>query len=142
MKSTMKLVTMACAMTSAVMLSSCTSPSGADAVQSYDFDSIKPDPAVAALVPPENRDSLRVAMELHYSPAEYLDEANQPAGYEVDVVKALARVMGVTNLEIIDEDFDAIIPRVNDGTYDVGMASITINKHRLYQANLIAYIQA
>lgn len=142
MKSTMKLVTMACAMTSAVMLSSCTSPSGADAVQSYDFDSIKPDPAVAALVPPENRDSLRVAMELHYSPAEYLDEANQPAGYEVDVVKALARLMGISQVQFVDEDFDSIIPKVNDGSDDLGMAALTLNKERMDQANMVAYVEA
>ena len=125
-----------------VALTACGGQTNSAGVTSYNLDAIKSDPEIVAMVPQANRDTLRVAMDIPYSPAMFLDDQNQPIGYEVDVVKALARVMGVTNLEIIDEDFDAIIPLVNDGTYDVGMASITINKHRLYQANLVAYIQA
>lgn len=112
------------------------------AVKSYDFKSVKTDPDIAAMVPQANRDKLKIAMDIPYSPAEFFDENNEPIGYEVDVVKALAQLMGVADVEIVEEDFDAILPKVNDGTYDMGVASLTLNKERMKQVNLISYIQA
>ena len=142
MKFTMRLVGAACVAMTAVALSSCALAGKPGAMQSYDFNSIKPDPVIAAMVPQANRDTLRVAMELHYSPAEFLDDANQPVGYEVDVLKALAKVMGIKEVQFIDEDFDSIIPKVNEGTDDLGMAALTLNKERLRQGNMVSYVEA
>lgn len=126
----------------AATLASCSGSTSSAGVKSYNFDSIKPDAEIAAMVPQANRDTLRVAMDIPYSPAEFFDSNNQPIGYEVDVLKALSKLMGVSELKISDEDFDAIIPKVNDGTYDVGVASMTVNKSRMAQTNMVAYIQA
>ncbi|MDY6077558.1 transporter substrate-binding domain-containing protein [Mobiluncus sp.] len=123
-------------------LASCSGSTSSAEVKSYNFDSIKPDSEIAAMLPQANRDTLRVAMDIPYSPAEFFDSNNQPVGYEVDVLKALSKLMGVSELKISDEDFDAIIPKVNDGTYDIGMASMTVNKSRMAQTNMVAYIQA
>lgn len=125
----------------AATLSSCSGSNSSAGVKSYNFDSIKPDAEIVAMVPQANRDTLRVAMDIPYSPAEFFDSNNQPIGYEVDVLKALSKLMGVSELKISDEDFDAIIPKVNDGTYDIGMASMTLNKTRMDQTNMVAYIQ-
>lgn len=126
----------------AATLASCSGSTSSAGVKSYNFDSIKPDSEIAAMLPQANRDTLRVAMDIPYSPAEFFDSNNQPVGYEVDVLKALSKLMGVSELKISDEDFDAIIPKVNDGTYDIGMASMTVNKSRMAQTNMVAYIQA
>lgn len=126
----------------AATLASCSGSTSSAGVKSYNFDSIKADPEIVAMVPQANRDTLRVAMDIPYSPAEFFDSNNQPIGYEVDVLKALSKLMGVSELKISDEDFDAIIPKVNDGTYDVGVASMTVNKSRMAQTNMVAYIQA
>lgn len=126
----------------AATLASCASSTSSAGVKSYNFDSVKPDPEIAAMVPQANRETLRVAMDIPYSPAMFLDDDNQPTGYEVDVLKALSKLMGVSELKISDEDFDAIIPKVNDGTYDLGMASITIKKSRMAQTNMVTYIQS
>lgn len=142
MKPTMRLVAAACVAMTAAALSSCALAGKSGAMQSYDFNSIKPDPVIAAMVPQANRDTLRVAMDIPYSPAEFFDDNNQPVGYEVDVLKALSKLMGVSELKIADEEFDAIIPKVNDGTYDIAMASMTVNKSRMAQTNMVAYIQA
>lgn len=142
MKPTMRLVGAACVAMTAVALSSCALAGKSGAMQSYDFNSIKPDPVIAAMVPQANRDTLRVAMDIPYSPAEFFDDNNQPVGYEVDVLKALSKLMGVSELKIADEEFDAIIPKVNDGTYDIGMASMTLNKTRMAQNNMVAYIKS
>jgi len=136
------LVGAACVAMTAVALSSCALAGKPGAMQSYDFNSIKPDPVIAAMVPQANRDTLRVAMDIPYSPAEFFDDNNQPVGYEVDVLKALSKLMGVSELKIADEEFDAIIPKVNDGTYDIGMASMTLNKTRMAQNNMVAYIKS
>ncbi len=126
----------------AATLASCSGSNSSAGVKSYNFDSIKPDSEIVAMVPQANRDTLRVAMDIPYSPAEFFDSNNQPIGYEVDVLKALSKLMGVSELKISDEDFDAIIPKVNDGTYDIGMASMTLNKTRMDQTNMVAYIKA
>lgn len=126
----------------AATLASCSGSTSSAGVKSYNFDSIKADPEIVAMVPQANRDTLRVAMDIPYSPAEFFDSNNQPIGYEVDVLKALSKLMGVSELKISDEEFDAIIPKINDGTYDVGVASMTVNKSRMAQTNMVAYIQA
>lgn len=126
----------------AATLASCSGSNSSAGVKSYNFDSIKPDAEIVAMVPQANRDTLRVAMDIPYSPAEFFDSNNQPIGYEVDILKALSKLMGVSELKISDEDFDAIIPKVNDGTYDIGMASMTLNKTRMDQTNMVAYIKA
>lgn len=126
----------------AATLASCSGSTSSAGVKSYNFDSIKADPEIVAMVPQANRDTLRVAMDIPYSPAEFFDSNNQPIGYEVDVLKALSKLMGVSELKISDEDFDAIIPKINDGTYDIGVASMTVNKSRMAQTNMVTYIQA
>ncbi|WP_341463417.1 ABC transporter substrate-binding protein [Mobiluncus curtisii] len=143
MRSVMKKIPAAAgAILLTLSLASCMGNSDSAGGKSYDFDSIKPDPEIVAMVPQANRETLRVVMDIPYSPAEFLDSNKQPVGYEVDVMKALSKLMGVSELKISDEDFDAIIPKVNDGTYDLGMASITIKKSRMAQVNMISYIQA
>lgn len=126
----------------AATLASCSGSTSSAEVKSYNFDSIKPDAEIAAMVPQANRDTLRVAMDIPYSPAEFFDSNNQPVGYEVDVLKALSKLMGVSELKIVDEDFDAIIPKINDGTYDIGVASMTVTKSRMAQTNMVAYIES
>ena len=126
----------------AATLASCSGSTSSAGVKSYKFDSIKPDAEIAAMVPQANRNTLRVAMDIPYSPAEFFDSNNQPVGYEVDVIKALTKLMGVSELKISDEDFDAIIPKINDGTYDIGVASMTVTKARMAQTNMVAYIKS
>lgn len=127
----------------AFALAACTGSSGKSAaVQSYDFDSISADESIAAMVPEKYRDTLKVASDIPYSPAEFFDDDKQAAGYEIDVLKAMAKVMGIKNVEVSDEEFDAIIPKLNDGTYDVSFSSMTLNRGRMQEVNMVAYIQA
>ena len=143
MRSSMKKISAAAgAVLLAGTLASCAGSTSSAGVNSYNFDSIKPDPEIVAMVPQANRETLRVVMDIPYSPAEFLDSNKQPVGYEVDVMKALSKLMGVSELKISDEDFDAIIPKINDGTYDVGVSSMTATKARMSQVNMVTYIQS
>ena len=99
--------------------------------------------AVAALVPQavKDRGVLRVGSDTSYAPAEYLDEKDgqTPVGYDVDIVEALAKVMGLTGAQDNTSDFTGIIPAL--GTkFDLGASSFTISKDRLKQVNMVSYL--
>jgi len=51
------------------------------------------------------------------------------AGIELDIVRAIAKVMNV-DINIIPVDFDSIIAGVSSGTYMVGASGFTINEER------------
>ncbi|GAA2240176.1 ABC transporter substrate-binding protein [Rarobacter faecitabidus] len=101
------------------------------------------DEAIAALVPEgiAGTGKLVVGAELTYAPAEFLaDDGTTPVGYDVDLAKAIAGVLGLT-ADVQASAFDAIIPAI--GTkYDVGISSFTINPERLGQVNMISYFNA
>lgn len=113
-----------------------------EGVASFDFDKLEADLEIAAMVPAAQRDTIRIGSTIPYSPAEFYDADNQVVGYEIDAVNALAKVMGIKNVEIVNMDFDSLIPELNAGSIDLAAASIDVNKERLQQANMVAYIQA
>ena len=96
--------------TSAVALAACADPTtnttsagqSATAASSntaaYDVSQIPTDPTIAALVPEEvkKRGTLRNGASTGYAPAEYMATDGQtPIGYDIDINKALAKVMGL-----------------------------------------------
>ena len=62
--------------------------------------------------------------------------------HEVDVVRALARVLGIKNVQFSDVDFDSILSQVDNGTYDMAAAAMTVKKSRMRDLNMVAYIQS
>ena len=98
---------------------------------------------IAALVPDEvkERGTLRNGASADYAPAEFLGDDSQTAqGYDVDINKALAKVMGLNEGTTNHAEFPTIIPAL--GTkFDVGISSFTITSEREEQANLISYVQ-
>lgn len=107
----------------------------------FDLSSIKADPEVSALVPETLKQAgvLRVGSSTDYPPAEYRKEDGQTAtGYEVDIVKAVAKVMGIKDAEVTHNDFDSLLPQI--GTkFDIGASSFTITADRLQQVNMISF---
>ena len=110
---------------------------------SYDVSKIPTVDEIAALVPDEvkERGTLRNGASADYAPAEFLgDDSQTPQGYDVDINKALAKVMGLNEGTTNHAEFPTIIPAL--GTkFDVGISSFTITSEREEQANLIAYVQ-
>ena len=98
---------------------------------------------IAALVPDEvkERGTLRNGASADYAPAEFLgDDSQTPQGYDVDINKALAKVMGLNDGTTNHAEFPTIIPAL--GTkFDVGISSFTITSEREEQANLISYVE-
>jgi ABC-type amino acid transport substrate-binding protein len=68
--------------------------------------------------------TLVVGMNLQYKPQMYLDEAGEPAGYDVELLNALAEDLGV-ELKIENLDFNGLIPGLVSKRFDmvsVGLA--------------------
>ena len=141
--------------TTAVALTACADPmtnstSGAQSnvaassnTTAYDVSQIPTDADIAALVPEDvkKRGTLRNGASTGYAPAEYMATDGQtPVGYDIDINKALAKVMGLKEGSTHHAEFPTIIPAL--GTkFDVGLSSFTITSEREEQANLISYVQ-
>lgn len=61
---------------------------------------------------------LNVGMTLQFKPQMYRDDAGEPAGYDVALLKLIAEDMGV-ELEIQDLDFTGLIPGLQAGQFDM-----------------------
>lgn len=76
---------------------------------------------------------LSMATEATFPPYEFYD-GDKLVGIDVDVAAAIAEKLGL-ELEVVDIAFDSIIPGVQTGKYDIGMAGMTVNEERLAQIN-------
>ncbi len=74
-------------------------------------------------------DVLTMATNAEFPPYEYHDN-NDIVGIDVEIAKALAEKLGMT-LEIEDIAFDSIIPEIDSGKADIGLAGMTVNEDRL-----------
>ena len=77
---------------------------------------------------------LTMATEATFQPYEYYD-GDAIVGIDVEVAQAIADKLGM-ELEVTDIAFDSIIPGVQTGKYDMGMAGMTVTDERKEQVNL------
>ena len=76
---------------------------------------------------------LTMATEATFQPYEYYD-GDAIVGIDVEVAQAIADKLGM-ELEVTDIAFDSIIPGVQTGKYDMGMAGMTVTDERKEQVN-------
>ncbi|MCF6386557.1 bifunctional serine/threonine-protein kinase/transporter substrate-binding domain-containing protein [Mycobacterium sp. MBM] len=100
-------------------------------------------PAIAASVPADVRadGTLVVGVNVPYAPNEFTNSDGEIVGFDVDLMDAIARTMGLT-AEYRESEFDAIIPAVQDGTLDVGMSSFTDTIDRQKLVDFVTYFEA
>ncbi len=112
-------------------------------VTPFDVSQIPTVDEIAALVPDEvkTRGTLRNGASADYAPGEFRASDGQTVvGYDADLTRALAKVMGLKDGTTSHAEFPTIIPSI--GTkFDVGISSFTINSEREQQTNMIAYVQ-
>lgn len=98
---------------------------------------------IAAMVPDVVAEDgrLTVGTNIFFAPAEfYAPDGVTPQGYDIDMAKAIAQVLGL-EAEIQQAEFASIIPGI--GTrYEVGIANFTINEERLETVNMLQYFEA
>lgn len=82
----------------------------------------------------QNEEPLVVAMELAYPPFETRDEAGEPAGVSVDLMKAFGEYVG-REIRIENTAWDGLIPSLQTGTADLVISSMTIRPDREEQVD-------
>lgn len=98
---------------------------------------------IAKTVPSEIRDSGRlvIGVNVPYAPNEFKNSSGEIVGFDVDLMKAVTRTMGLVP-EFRETGFEGILPSVADGNFNVGMASITDTAERQEQADFVTYFEA
>ena len=81
----------------------------------------------------EAKPVLKMATEATFQPYEYYD-GDKIVGIDVEIVAAIAEKIGY-DFEVIDTEFDTLIPGVQSGKYDLSAAGMTVTEERLEQVN-------
>ncbi|HYO03270.1 MAG TPA: bifunctional serine/threonine-protein kinase/transporter substrate-binding domain-containing protein [Mycobacterium sp.] len=112
---------------------------------------VPPDPSVlpgamasiAATVPADIRESgtLVIGVNVPYAPNEFKDANGEIVGFDVDLMNAIARTLGLKP-EYRETAFEAIIPSVRAQDFNVGMSSFTDTAAREAAVDFVTYFEA
>ncbi len=86
-------------------------------------------PAFAADLPDLKGREVTVVTENAYPPLQFLDKSGKAVGWEYDAMAEIAKRL---NMKVTYENssWDAMIPAVSEGQFDIGMTGITIKDDR------------
>lgn len=103
-------------------------------------------PGVAAAQPPDDSAklaklrageiALRVGMDATFPPFEFTDASGEKIGFDVELVRELAKRAGVQRVEFTQMPFATIVPGLQANQIDVGASSIYITDER---AKVVAF---
>lgn len=90
---------------------------------------------------------LRIATEGFYAPFNFIDDAGELAGFDIEIAEALCDEMAA-NCVLVQNDWDALIPGLTANEYDVIIASMSITPEREadvaftlpYYSNMLAFV--
>ena len=101
------------------------------------------DAAIAATVPAKFQGKpLIVAADASYAPNEFFAaDGKTVQGMDADLAKAIASVLGL-KAQVQNATFDAIIPGIASGKYNLGMSSFTDTKEREQTVDFVTYLTA
>jgi polar amino acid transport system substrate-binding protein len=100
--------------------------------------------SIADQVPADikSKGTLAVATDPTYAPNEFIaGNGTTIIGMDPDLGAALAAVMGL-KFNFVSAGFDAIIPGLQSGKYDIGLASFTDTKEREQVVDFVTYFEA
>ena len=86
--------------------------------------------AVFGVSLPASAESLRVGMECTYAPFNFKNANGELDGYDVDVAKGVAGIIGA-DLEFVCQQWDGMIPALLANKFDLVVASMSITDARL-----------
>jgi ABC-type amino acid transport substrate-binding protein len=70
-----------------------------------------------------------VAMDMAYAPFEFIGDDGNPAGFDVDLIRAIAANMGF-EVNLVNTAWDGIIPSLLAGSSDMIISAMTITEER------------
>ncbi|ORB12163.1 protein kinase, partial [Mycolicibacterium moriokaense] len=99
--------------------------------------------SIAATVPEDIRSTGRliIGVNVPYAPNEFKDASGAIVGFDVDLMNAITRVLGLVP-DYRETAFEAIIPSVRGGDFNVGMSSFTDTKEREEAVDFVTYFEA
>jgi ABC-type amino acid transport substrate-binding protein/predicted Ser/Thr protein kinase len=99
--------------------------------------------SIAATVPEEIRATGRlvIGVNVPYAPMEFKNSDGQIVGFDVDLMNAVAKTLGLVP-DYRDTAFEGIIPAVQGGDFNVGMSSVTDTAAREQLVDFVTYFQA
>ncbi|MFU6375058.1 transporter substrate-binding domain-containing protein [Metapseudomonas otitidis] len=80
------------------------------------------------------RGTLRVGMDPTYMPFEMTNKRGEIVGFEVDLLKAMSKAMGV-KLELVSTSYDGIIPALLTDKFDMIGSGMTLTQERNLRIN-------
>jgi polar amino acid transport system substrate-binding protein len=90
----------------------------------------------------KSKGTLTIATEAQYAPNEFLaSDGHTIVGMDPDLMKALGEVMGL-KVNMVNANFEAIIPGLAAGRYDLGASSFTDTKEREKVVDFVDYFSA
>lgn len=100
-------------------------------------------PSIAATVPADVRESGRlvIGVNVPYAPNEFRDAYGEIVGFDVDLMNAVARTLGLVP-EFRETAFESVIPSVQSGAFTLGMSSITDTVEREKAVDFVTYLEA
>jgi ABC-type amino acid transport substrate-binding protein len=100
-------------------------------------------PSIAATVPADIRASGRlvVGINVPYAPNEFKDSSGTIVGFDVDLMNAVARTLGLKP-DYRETAFESIIPSVQANNFNVGASSFTDTVEREQKVDFVTYFQA
>ncbi|MEU0851393.1 ABC transporter substrate-binding protein [Streptomyces flaveolus] len=114
---------------------------GSDAIPTTDVVSgVEKNPAAAKLLPPGTED-VTLAVSVGGTPpgTTYLTDGKTLTGQDVDFAHAVGRALGL-RLTTEQASFEAILPALDSGKYDVGAANFGVTEERLRTIDFVTYI--
>jgi polar amino acid transport system substrate-binding protein len=86
--------------------------------------------------------TLTVGSDTTYPPQEYIDTTtNQAAGFDIDLIKAIAQRMGL-KANIVTTSFDTIINSLVSKRFDVVMSAVSLTPDREKKVDFVPYFNA
>lgn len=94
-------------------------------------------------VPEQYRgETLTVASDASYAPNEFIEEGSEEiVGMDVDLIEAVGEKLGL-EVDVQNSMFDAIIPGIASGKFDLGISSFTATKERQETVDMVTYFTA
>jgi ABC-type amino acid transport substrate-binding protein/predicted Ser/Thr protein kinase len=101
------------------------------------------DPAIGASVPKDIRATGRlvIGVNVPYAPNEFKNSDGQIVGFDVDLMNAMAKTLGLAP-DYREVEFENIIPSVQGRQFNVGMSSVTDTAERQSIVDFVTYFQA
>lgn len=85
-------------------------------------------------------ETLKIGVDLTYPPYNYFDDANQPAGFDVELVKLLGQKTG-SEVSFHDTRFENLILGVSSDQFNVIASTLYVTPARAKQIDYIPYMK-